>query len=255
MTTKAKKQGEGNIKVFENLNEISAFAANKFIEIGNEKIKENGRFTVALAGGSTPKSLYELLTTNEFRNKIDWEKVYFFFGDERDVSPMSEMSNFRMANEIMLKNLDVPQTNIFRWHTEIINAPEVAESYERSIKKFFALANGEFPRFDLILLGMGDDGHTASLFPFTDALNETTKIVVANYVEKLDSKRLTFTYPTINNAKNIIFLVGGANKADALREILEGVENTDKFPSQNVNPENGKLIWLVDKKATQNLSN
>ncbi len=240
-----------NLKIFQDITELSKFAAEKFISIGNKQIEKNGRFTVALSGGSTPTHFYQMLLTDEFKDGIDWEQVYFFLGDERDVSPMSEKSNFRLVNENLLKPLKVSNTNIFRWHTEIINASEVAESYERSIKKFFGLSNGEFPNFDLIFLGMGDDGHTASLFPFSDALNETSKIVVSNYVEKLNTKRLTFTFPTINNASNIIFMITGKDKAAALKEVLEGDENREKFPSGCISPSHGKVFWLADEKAAK----
>lgn len=251
MTTKAQEKMQKKIKVFKTLDDMSQFAADKFITIGNRSIKKNGRFTVALSGGTTPKSLYHLLTTDEYKTKIDWEKVLFFFSDERDVSPMSEKSNFRMANETMLKPLKISGKNIFRWQTEIINAPEVAESYGRSIVKVFELSTGEFPNFDLILLGMGDDGHTASLFPYTSALKETDKLVTANYVEKLDTNRLTFTYPTINNASNIIFMVCGVEKSNALKEVLEGEHNCEKFPSQCIDAKNGNLLWLIDKEASE----
>lgn len=240
-----------NVKTFEDLKAISEAAADHFIKIGNKAIKKNGRFTVALSGGSTPKELYNKLTSPEYKDKIDWENVFFFFGDERDVSPQSVKSNFRMANENLLKPLKIDRKNIHRWHTEIINAPEVAENYEKGLKRFFELANGEFPSFDLIFLGMGDDGHTASLFPFTDALNEKKRTVVSNFVEKLNANRLTFTFPTINNASNIIFLVNGENKAEALKEVLEGEKNCDKFPSQCVGSKKTKILWFVDEEASK----
>lgn len=238
------------MKIFKNIDEISQAAADEFVSIGTEKIKKTGRFVVALSGGSTPKHLYKTLSGEDYRKKIDWEKVYFFFSDERDVSPMSDKSNFRMANENFLKPLKIPQTNVFRWHTEIINAEEVALSYERSIRKFFGLTSGEFPCFDLIFLGLGDDAHTASLFPFTGALTETEKIVTANFVEKLNTNRLTFTFPTINNASNVIFLVAGKEKAAALKEVFEGdPPNLEKFPAQCVKLTGGKILWLVDADA------
>ena len=237
------------IKIFENLDELSEAAAEEFISIGSKAIKKNGRFTVALSGGSTPKALYKKLVSEKYKDKLDWEKVFFFFGDERDVSPQSVKSNFRMAHENLLKPLKVQPQNIYRWHTEIINAPEVADNYEKGLKKFFELSNGEFPNFDLIFLGMGGDGHTASLFPFTDALNEKKRTVVSNFVEKLNANRLTFTFPTINNASNIIFLVTGKEKAPALKEVLEGEKNCEKFPSQCIKSKNGKIQWFVDTQA------
>ncbi len=223
--------------------------------IGNQAIKEKDRFTVVLAGGTTPKSLYQVLSSDEFRDRIDWEKICFFFGDERDVSPISAMSNFKLANDFLLKPLKIPTPNIVRWHTEIINASEVAETYQRTLTKFFNLEKGEFPRFDLIFLGMGDDGHTASLFPHTEAIGETKELAVLNYIEKLRADRLTLTFPVINNAANVIFMVSGENKAKVLHEVLEGAENFEKYPSQNVKLNDGELFWLVDEKAAAKLEN
>ncbi|HXG85080.1 MAG TPA: 6-phosphogluconolactonase [Pyrinomonadaceae bacterium] len=233
--------------------ELNKLAATKFIFIARDAIKRKGKFSVALAGGSTPKSLYRLLTTEKFHALVDWTKVFFFFGDERNVLPTDEESNFKMANESLLKPLNILTENIFRWQTELVNPQEIAEDYEEKIKEFFNLSENEFPRFDLILLGMGDDGHTASLFPRTEALNETKKIAVANLVEKLDTIRLTLTFPTINNAANVIFLIGGRKKAEILREVLTGEIEPEKFPSQNVKPRNGNLFYLLDKHAARNL--
>ena len=242
------------IKILQNLNEISRVAAELFIEIGNRAISQNGKFTVALAGGSTPKSLYQLLATDEFKNRIDRQKVFFFFGDERNVTPENDESNFKTADENLLKPLQISAENVFRWQTELADAEKIAENYSKTIVRFFDLTNEEFPRFDLILLGMGDDGHTASLFPLTDALNETEKIAVSNYVGKLDTNRLTFTFPTLNSAANVIFLISGVSKANALKEVLEGEFQPEKFPSQNVKPENGNLFWLIDAPAAQFLN-
>ncbi len=240
-----------NIHIFKDISEVSQFAADKFIKIGNAAIKKTGQFTVALAGGSTPKILYQLLTTDEFKDQIDWHKVFFFFGDERDVSPMSDRSNFRMANENMLKSLKIPKTNILRWQTEIIDADGVAIAYEKTLMRFFELSLGKLPVFDLVLLGMGEDGHTASLFPQTTALKETTRLAVSTFVEKLDANRLTMTFPVINNATNILFLICGANKAESLKEVLEGEENPDKFPAQIIAPVSGKLLWVIDEGAAE----
>lgn len=231
--------------------ELNRFAAEKFISIGQEAIKENGKFTVALAGGSTPKSLYNLLASENFRLQIDWGEVFFFFGDERNVPVDSAESNFRMANENLLKPLNIKPENVFQWQTELHDAEKIAENYEQTIKEFFDLKKNEFPRFDLILLGMGDDGHTASLFPFSKALDESTRIAAQNFVEKFETNRLTLTFPAINNASNVILLISGAAKASVLREVLEGESQPQKFPSQNIKPKNGELFWLVDKEAAQ----
>jgi 6-phosphogluconolactonase len=243
------------IKVFHNIEELNNFAAEKFVEIANEAIEKQGQFAVALAGGSTPKSLYKLLASDEFRNKIDWSRTFFFFGDERNVLPDDAESNFRMANENLFEPLKINDQNIFRWQTELENAEIIAENYENSLKDFFKLAENDFPEFDLILLGMGADGHTASLFPNTEALSNAENIAVANKVEKLDTTRLTLTLPTINNAANIIFLVAGEDKAEALREVLEGEFTPEKYPSQNIKPTNGELFWLLDKNVAKSLNN
>jgi len=251
------------IKVFSDIEELSNFAAETFIEIGNAAIEKLGQFSVVLAGGSTPKSLYQLLAGENFKDKIDWKSVYFFFGDERNVLPDDKQSNFLMAGESLLKPLQITDNQIFRWQTELGDATAIAANYEKIIGRVFnlevnppATAGGSdiFPHFDLILLGMGADGHTASLFPETDALQETEKIAVANWVEKLQDFRLTMTFPTINNASNIIFLVSGAEKAKTLKQVLHGRFQPEIFPSQAVKPINGDLIWLIDEKAAQFLA-
>lgn len=243
------------IKIFPNIEELNVFAAEKFVEIGVEAIEKSSQFTIALAGGSTPKSLYQLLASDEFENKLDWNSVFFFFGDERNVLPDDTESNFKMANENLFEPLKINAENIFRWETEFEDAETIAKDYETKILDFFDLRENEFSRFDLILLGMGDDGHTASLFPFTNALNETEKIAVENPVEKLNTTRLTLTFPAINNAENIIFLVKGADKSETLKRVLEGDFEPQKFPSQNVRPEKGNLFWLVDSSAAALLEN
>lgn len=238
------------IKIFESIEQLNLFAAEKFVEIAEQAIKRqrHSRMTVALAGGSTPKSLYRLLAGDQFRDKIDWRRVKFFFGDERNVLPDDADSNFRMANENLLQPLQIEDENIYRWQTELQNAEQIAAEYASEIEDFF---ESNQPRFDLILLGMGADGHTASLFPFTDALHETEKIAVVNRVEKLDTTRFTLTFPIINNARNVIFLVKGADKAEVLRDVLQGEPQPDKLPSQNVKPQNGELFWLLDDEAAE----
>ena len=233
--------------------EAYKLGAAKFASLARAAILKSGRFTVALAGGSTPKGLYQLLASEKFRALVDWSRVYFFFGDERNVSPDDAESNFRMARESLLEPLKISAENIFRGRTELEDAEKIAEDYERTIKNFFDLRAGEFPRFDLILLGMGDDGHTASLFPFTNALSEREKIAAANAVEKLNATRLTLTFPAINNAANVMFLVVGEGKAEVLRAVLEGENEPLKYPSQNVKTRDGNLFWLLDEAAAENL--
>ncbi len=233
--------------------ELNKLAAAKFVSLGRDAIKKRGKFSVALAGGSTPQSLYRLLGSEKFRELVEWTKIYFFFGDERNVLPNDDESNFRTANENLLKPLEISPENIIRWRTELDDAEKIAEDYGRRIKEFFNLSENEFPRFDLILLGMGEDGHTASLFPESEALKETSKIAVANRVEKLGATRLTLTFPAINNAANVIFLIGGGKKAAVLRAVLQGDSQPVTFPSQGVNPKNGKLFFMLDEEAARNL--
>ncbi len=235
------------LKIFPNIEELNNFAAQKFVEIADKSKQFRKSVTVALAGGSTPKALYRLLASEKFRDKIDWSKVHFFFGDERNVLPDNAESNFRMANENLFEPLKINAANIFRWQTELENAEMTAFNYEIKVSSFFCTV----PRFDLVLLGMGADGHTASLFPFTDALRETERNAVENYVEKLQTTRLTLTFPVINNAKNIMFLVSGEDKAETLKAVLEGEFEPEKLPSQNVRPKDGKLFWLLDENVAK----
>lgn len=244
---------EREILILPDIEELSRKAAGKFIEIGQKFIKEKGVFTVALSGGSTPKSLFKWLTNNEFRNQIEWQNVRFFWGDERHVPPNNDESNFKMANENLLAPLNIEPEKVFRWITEL-KVEIAAEEYETSLRDFFKLEKDDLPRFDLILLGMGDDGHTASLFPYTKAIHETEKLAVANFVEKFDKFRLTLTPKVFNNAANVMFLIAGKDKAAALPEVLEGKREVEKYPSQLINPTDGKLTFLIDTQAGQNLS-
>ena len=242
------------IKTFSDPAQLNRAAAEMFVETGSRAIEEKEKFTVALAGGSTPKSLFRLLSSEDFRDKIEWQKVFFFFGDERNVLPNEKESNFLMARENLLQPLKIRNENVFRWKTELGDAEKIAADYGQTIKDFFNLREGEFPRFDLIFLGMGGDGHTASLFPNTPALRENEKIAAANPLEKSNAVRLTLTFAAINSAENVIFLIKGADKAEMLRTILKGDFQPDKFPAQNIQPKNGNLYWLIDRKAAQFLN-
>ncbi|MGB7130759.1 MAG: 6-phosphogluconolactonase [Candidatus Sulfotelmatobacter sp.] len=228
-------------------------AADEVIHAAEGSVSERNRFIIALSGGSTPKNLYNLIAANA-SSTLPWERMFFFFGDERHVPPDDLESNFRMANESLLSKVPIPAGNIFRVPSENPDASAAAEAYEKSLRSFFGLQPGEFPRFDLILLGMGPDGHTASLFPETAALQEKSRLVVANWVEKLKTHRITITLPVINAARRVLFLVSGTDKAAALHEVLEGKQPAEKYPSKLVRPTNGKLIWLVDRAAASGLS-
>jgi len=180
--------------------------------------------------------------------------MFFFWGDERHVPPIDPESNYRMAEEAMLSKVPVPPGNVFRIKTENPEAAAAAEDYEKAIRKFFGLEPGQFPRFDLILLGMGPDGHTASLFPGTTALQEKSRLVVANWVEKMKTHRITLTLPVLNAARCVTFLVSGTDKAPALKAVLEENVPAEQYPAKLIKPSDGKLIWLIDRAAASQLT-
>ena len=232
--------------------ELFAAAAEEVVRTANEAVAQRARFTIVLSGGSTPKSLYNLLATNA-RTALPWDRMFFFWGDERHVPPTDPDSNYGMADETLLSKIPVPAGNVFRIKAENPDAAAVAEAYEQTILKFFQLKSGEVPNFDLILLGMGPDGHTASLFPGTTALQEKSHLVVANWVEKMKTHRITLTLPVLNAARCVTFLVSGTDKASVLRAVLEEDVPEEQYPSKLVRPAAGKLIWLLDRAAASQL--
>jgi 6-phosphogluconolactonase len=236
-------------RVLKTATDLFEAAAAEFAAQASAAVQANGKFFVALSGGSTPKTLYSLLAT---KRNIPWDKVCIFWGDERHVPPDQPESNYRMANEALLSKVPVRPENIFRIHAEEKDAAAAALQYEQTLKDFFHLSAGEFPRFDLIFLGVGPDGHTASLFPGTVALNESKRLVVSNWVDKFNTDRITFTFPVLNAAACVIFLLSGADKAATLQEVLEN--KSADLPSQKVSPANGRLIWMVDEPAARTLS-
>ncbi|AWW32358.1 6-phosphogluconolactonase [Echinicola strongylocentroti] len=230
---------------------LGEVAAALFVDAAKAAIQEKGKFNVALTGGSSPVKLYGLLAEEQFKSQVDWDKVNVFWGDERWVPLDNEQSNAGMAYETLLKNVPVPEKNIFpMWATGI--TPEArAQEYTGYLKKEL----GESGVFDLILLGMGDDGHCASLFPGTAVLNEQEKWVEGYFLKSKDIHRITLTAPLINRAKKIVFFVFGENKANALYEVLEGERNPSLYPSQMIAPVNGEVQWLVDEAAANRLNN
>lgn len=239
------------IHVLENSSDLFQTAAQEFVTQAESAVRDRGVFRVALSGGSTPKTLYSLLATSEFAS-IPWGKIELYFGDERDVPPDNSESNYRMANEAMISKIKIPSQNVFRVPTEGKSAEQAAADYEETIRKSFHLKADEFPRFDLILLGIGPDGHTASLFPGSAALDEREHLVVANWVEKFKTYRITFTYPVLNNAECVMFLASGPEKAEMVRGVLE--EHHQELPSARVHPTNGRLVWMLDQLAAAGLS-
>jgi 6-phosphogluconolactonase len=236
-----------NVLVCPDLDALSREAAGLFARAVEESVARSGRFTVALAGGSTPRRLYELLALEPWLGRVPWEKVHVFFGDERCVPPEHPDSNYRMTREALLDRVPLPPENVRRMEGER-PAEEAARRYEAGLREFFGLATDELPRLDLVLLGLGPDGHTASLFPGTAALGERRRIVVANRVDKLGSDRLTLTVPALNASRRVVFLVSGAEKASVLHEVLDGPDG--RYPAQLVNPPAGEVIFLVDHAAS-----
>lgn len=224
-------------------------AAEEFIRVGRAAIGAQGRFTVALSGGSTPRGLHTQLAKDYAG--FSWNRTFVFIGDERYVPPDHSDSNYRMANETLLTKIAMPPENVHRVRTELPDPQQAATEYEAGVRSFFQLRPGQFPRFDLIILGLGPDGHTASLFPGTEGLKEQQKLVIANWVEKLNTFRISFTYPVLNRAAEVLFLVSGPDKADAIRGVLKGA--TPPLPAQGVQPADGKLIWMLDEAAAAKL--
>ncbi len=241
---------ESQVRIFATTRELFDAAAETFCRIGSLAIRERGRFTVALSGGSTPRGLYQELVAN-FSSELLWENVFFFWGDERHVPPDDPESNYRVANESLLSKLSIPADHVFRIQSERPDAGEAARVYEQTLRDFFRPAPGSFPRLDLVLLGMGPDGHTASLFPGTTAIEERRHFVVANWVEKFSTFRITLTFPVLNHAACVMFLVSGSDKAEMIRNALR--DPGANLPCQRIRPDDGELIWFLDQAAAARL--
>ncbi|MGH2515499.1 MAG: 6-phosphogluconolactonase, partial [Ktedonobacterales bacterium] len=240
-----------HLEVLDNLAAVAARAAELFVSRARAT-RESARFTVALSGGSTPKAFHNLLAAPPYRDAVDWSRVHFYWGDDRTVAPDDPDSNFRMARETLLDKLPIAEAQIHRIHTEL-GATAAAALYADELRLDFHLVPGQLPRLDVLYLGMGPDGHTASLFPHTAALHITDRLVTANDVPQLSTTRITLTAPVLNNAATVAFLVVGADKASALTHVLEGPPDPDTYPSQRIAPTDGDLFWLVDTAAV-NLS-
>ena len=236
--------------IFDDADATARAAAERFAEIAGESVRARGRFSVALSGGSTPRRIYELLAGEDFAARVDWTKAHVFFGDERCVPPEDEASNYRMASETLLSRAGVPRENVHRMIGEG-DAVANARLYEDELRSFFG--DAAWPAFDLVMLGLGEDGHTASLFPGTSALEERGAWVAANWVEKLGSYRLTLTPPAINHAAHVMFVVTDAGKAGRLFEVLQGAREPRRLPAQLIRPAGGALEWYVDRAAAAKL--
>jgi len=233
------------IQIYNNTEEINTTAANLFVAAAQKAIAERGKFTAVLTGGSSPAGIYKLLASDDYKSKIDWSKVFIFWGDERWVPLNDDLSNAKMSYATLLSHVAIPSENIFEMYKDGVTPEDYAIAYEQSIRKVL----GDEGKFDLILLGMGDDGHTASLFPGQAVLEEQTKWVSAYYLEPQKMHRITLTAPLINKAEKIIVVAFGEKKAPALKEVTSGAYNPSTYPMQLIKPVTGELLFLVDKGA------
>ena len=240
-------------QVYADADALAKAAGLELLRLANEAIAARDIFTLALSGGSTPKKLYSLLATDPAFVDFPWDKTHLFFGDERHVPPTDKESNYLMVSQSLLSNGKVPAKHLHRVPAEMSEAGAAAAEYETDMRALFTsdlLANG-FPRFDVILLGMGPDGHTASLFPGSKGLEENSRWVVANWVEKFKTDRITFTFPVLNAARNVLLLVAGADKTEMLHEVL--IDKRDTYPVERVRPVDGAKVWMLDQAAAAKL--
>lgn len=239
------------ISIYPDINTLSHEAAQFIVRLANEAIVTRGRFTIALSGGSTPKLLYSLLGDEPYHSQIDWTQVDIFWSDERCVPPNDPDSNYLLAQQVLLSKISVPADQVHRMPADQPDRDAASKAYSEEMQRTFG-TNG-IPNFDLIQLGMGPEGHTASLFPHQASLHEQQRLVMPVNVPKPPPPRLTFTPPLLNAARYILFLVAGADKADALQAVLEGEYQPDEYPAQIVRPNNGEVIWMLDNTVAAKL--
>lgn len=238
-----------SVHIFKDVDNLITASADLVVERAEESIANHGRFSLVLSGGSSPKRLHELLTSEKYKNKIEWSKVFFFFGDERYVPADHPDSNYLMAKQTLFDPLNIPASQVFQMDTTL-SAEESAAAYEVTIRKYFGK---DQVKFDLIILGLGDDAHTASLFPGTSVLHEKAALVKGLYIEKVKMNRITLTAPLINAAHHIAFLLFGAGKAPAVQQVLRGVSNIEQYPAQLIKPVDGRLEWYMDEAAAKSI--
>lgn len=240
-----------NLRIVADAEALTRTAATVFVDCAQKAIEQRGSCAVALSGGTTPQALYALLARDHepFRRRVPWAQMHFFWGDERMVPPEHPDSNYGMAYRTLLSKVPVPPANVHRFKPEEAEPHSAARAYEQVLSRYFPLVDAQWPRFDLVLLGMGVDGHTASLFPGSAALYERNRLAVANWVVQLASYRLTLTLPAFNHAATVVFLVSGKDKAPALRAVMAGTGPPERLPAQLIRPTRGALLWLVDRAA------
>lgn len=243
---------ESKLLVLKDINAVARAAAELFFKLAPQAQVEGRHFRVVLSGGSTPKALYDILASPEFRSRVQWDGIGFFFGDERAVPPDHPDSNYRTANDHLFRPLSISDGQVHRMKADMADLEGAATAYEQDLRAAFG---GHMPQFDLVLLGMGPDGHTASLFPRTKALGEQQRWVVPVFdAPKPPPRRLTLTVPVLNAARQILFMVTGKDKAEALHEVLEETPSPQQYPAKLVNPGPSRLTWLVDDAAASRLT-
>ncbi len=240
-----------DIEIYPDTDTLSQEAAQYIVRIATESIATRGRFMIALSGGNTPRKTYGLLGSEPYRSQIDWELVHIFWSDERCVPPDSPDSNYLMAYEELLSKISIPRHQIHRMPADLPDRDVASQEYVDEMQRVFG--TDDISDFDLIQLGMGPEGHTASLFPHQASLHETQRLVMPVSVPKPPPDRLTFTPPLLNAARNVLFLVTGSDKADALKAVIEGEYQPDEYPAQIVLPPNGEVEWMVDSEAAKKL--
>ena len=242
-----------DIRIVEHDEKLASEVADLFIASAEEA--KDGPFRVALSGGSTPRKLYLRLVSAECANRVAWPRVQFYFSDERCVPPDHAESNFKLANDTLFQPLGIKATQVFRIEGEADQPDLAARRYEATIRQQFAIPSSAWPRFDLILLGLGDDGHTASLFPGSPALNEKIRAVVPSESPRGVTHRITFAAPLINHARRIVFMVTGLQKAPAIRAILkDDAVDAHQYPAKLIRPSEGRLMWYLDRGAASALT-
>lgn len=237
----------GDLRVSKDAEELARAAAQLFLDAAVTAFRARGRFRVALCGGSTPRRAYELLATPAFSSRVDWNRVDLFWGDERYVPPDDRDSNYRMTAEALLDHIPISPANVHRVPTEISPPEAAAGAYETEIRQLFR-GTTSVPEFDLIFLGLGANGHTASLFPYSPALHEGSRLVVADFVKEVNTWRISMTLPLLNQGRVVAFLIEGAGKAEVLRDVMLGPRDPERLPAQLISPQ-GKLLWMVDQAA------
>lgn len=246
MTNTPKAVYPGELRVHRDAEQLANAAAELFVDLA-AKAAARRRFRVALSGGSTPRRVYEVLATPGFSSRVEWDKVEIFWGDERYVPAYDRASNYRMADEALLRHVPLPSANIHRVLTEISLPQAAAVAYEDEIRQSFDSSHS-VPHFDLIYLGLGTNGHTASLFPYSAALQESSRLVLADFIPEANAWRISMSAPLLNHGQTVAFLVTGKEKAQVLREVLVGARDPERLPAQLINPK-GELLWLVDEAA------